>query len=168
MDKKKTPVPAGILLLAMMLVASLFLTLLPKLNLGPDPVEKLALTEVPPWVDVQIIEVDGSSRRGQRLEDAAERVRVRRWGPRTLDVDVVQVLADGAEILSDDPDLTLPHPHAHERAFVLVPWLTADPQARLRGRRVAALVEKLAAAEVEQVRPVGTLAGGPDSGADTR
>ena len=69
MDKKKTPVPAGILLLAMMLVASLFLTLLPKLNLGPDPVEKLALTEVPPWVDVQIIEVDGSSRRGQRLED---------------------------------------------------------------------------------------------------
>lgn len=69
MDKKKTPVPAGILLLAMMLVASLFLTILPKLNLGPDPVEKLALTEVPPWVDVQIIEVDGSSRRGQRLED---------------------------------------------------------------------------------------------------
>lgn len=107
-------------------------------------------------------------RRGQRLEDAAERVRVRRWGPRTLDVDVVQVLADGAEILSDDPELTLPHPHAHERAFVLVPWLAADPQARLRGRRVAALVEKLAAAEVEQVRPVGTLAGGPDSGADTR
>ena len=64
--------------------------------------------------------------------------------------------------------MTLPHPHAHERAFVLVPWLAADPQARLRGRRVAALVEKLAAAEVEQVRPVGTLAGGPDSGADTR
>ena len=36
---------------------------------------------------------------------------------------------DGTPVLSDDPELTLPHPRAHERAFVLVPWLTLDPDA---------------------------------------
>jgi 2-amino-4-hydroxy-6-hydroxymethyldihydropteridine diphosphokinase len=121
---------------------------------------------------VLVVEVAGTPlellRRGQRLEDAAERVRVRRWGPRTLDVDIVQVLADGAETVSDDPELTLPHPRAHERAFVLVPWLAADPAATLRGRRVAALVEKLDAADVAEVRPVGTLTGGPDAGVRAR
>lgn len=71
MKKKKTSVPAGLILLALMLVSSLFLTVLPKLGitLGPSPVEKLALTEIPPWVDVQIIETDGISRRGEKLED---------------------------------------------------------------------------------------------------
>ena len=57
-----------------------------------------------------------------------------RWGPRPLDVDVVW--ADGA-----DPGLVLPHPRAHERAFVLVPWLDIDPDALLPGHgRVAELV----------------------------
>ncbi|RVW06653.1 2-amino-4-hydroxy-6-hydroxymethyldihydropteridine diphosphokinase [Rhodococcus spongiicola] len=66
-------------------------------------------------------------RRGQQLEAAAERVREQRWGPRTLDVDVVT--CDG--ICSDDPELTLPHPRALERAFVLVPWLDVEPDATL-------------------------------------
>ncbi|WP_460490846.1 2-amino-4-hydroxy-6-hydroxymethyldihydropteridine diphosphokinase, partial [Corynebacterium nasicanis] len=86
---------------------------------------------------VLIVEVDQTPlellRRGQRLEEEAERVRVRRWGPRTLDVDVVTVF-DPEEVSSADPVLTLPHPRAHERAFVLVPWLAADPEARLQGR----------------------------------
>jgi 2-amino-4-hydroxy-6-hydroxymethyldihydropteridine diphosphokinase len=57
------------------------------------------------------------------LEAAASRVREVRWGPRTLDVDL---LAVGDE-RSDDPDLTLPHPRAHERRFVLAPWAEVDP-----------------------------------------
>ena len=52
-----------------------------------------------------------------RLETAAARVRDERWGPRTLDVDVLWV--DGVTL--DDPDLVLPHPHMWERRFVVVP-----------------------------------------------
>jgi len=107
---------------------------------------------------VLIVDVDTSPldllRRGQGLEEAADRVRVRRWGPRTLDVDIVQVIRDGEEICSDDPELTLPHPHAHERAFVLVPWLAADPDAVLRGTPVAELVAGLDAGDVAAVREV--------------
>jgi len=71
----------------------------------------------------------GWLRRGQALERAAERVRDRRWGPRTLDVDVVTV--DG--VLSSDPELLLPHPGAHERATVVIPWLDVSPDAVLPG-----------------------------------
>jgi 7,8-dihydro-6-hydroxymethylpterin-pyrophosphokinase len=63
-----------------------------------------------------------------------------RWGPRTLDLDIITV---GAE-RSDDPELTLPHPRAHERAFVLAPWHDADPGAVLPGYGpVAALLDGL-------------------------
>jgi 2-amino-4-hydroxy-6-hydroxymethyldihydropteridine diphosphokinase len=58
------------------------------------------------------------------------RVRGPRWGPRTLDVDVIVY---GTEA-SDDPELTLPHPRAHERAFVLAPWHDVDPGAVVPGR----------------------------------
>lgn len=61
-------------------------------------------------------------------EAAAERVRVQRWGPRSLDVDIVMCVDGDAEVLSDDPELILPHPRAHQRAFVLVPWLDVDPE----------------------------------------
>lgn len=70
-------------------------------------------------------------------ESAAGRVRAVRWGPRTLDVDIITC---GDETYAE-PDLTLPHPRAHERAFVLAPWLDADPAAVLPGRgRVADLL----------------------------
>jgi len=69
----------------------------------------------------------GWLRLGQQLEAAADRVRVQRWGPRSLDVDVVTC----DEIVSDDPELTLPHPRAHQRAFVLVPWLDVAPDGTL-------------------------------------
>ena len=81
-------------------------------------------------------------------ENAAERVRTRRWGPRTLDVDVITV--DG--VRSDDPELTLPHPRAAERAFVLVPWLDVDPDAELPAGPVAELLRALPSAEREGVR----------------
>ena len=64
------------------------------------------------------------------IEAAFDRVRMVRWGPRTLDIDVIDF---GGE-RSDDPGLTLPHPRAHERAFVLGPWRDVDPDAALPGR----------------------------------
>ncbi|MGW7478868.1 2-amino-4-hydroxy-6-hydroxymethyldihydropteridine diphosphokinase [Nonomuraea muscovyensis] len=67
--------------------------------------------------------------RAQSVENAYGRERLERWGPRTLDVDLIMV----GDVVSDDPDLTLPHPRAHERAFVLVPWVEADPEGRLLG-----------------------------------
>jgi 2-amino-4-hydroxy-6-hydroxymethyldihydropteridine diphosphokinase len=57
------------------------------------------------------------------LEADAGRVREVRWGPRTLDVDILAVDDDRW----DQPDLTLPHPRAHERSFVLAPWAEVDP-----------------------------------------
>lgn len=68
---------------------------------------------------------------GQELEAQADRRREQRWGPRTLDVDVISVLRPEGEIVAEDPVLTLPHPRAAERAFVLIPWLDVDPQAVL-------------------------------------
>lgn len=68
-------------------------------------------------------------RRGQELEQRAGRVREQRWGPRTLDVDVVTV--DG--VTSTHPDLLLPHPGTHDRATVLIPWLAIEPDAALPG-----------------------------------
>lgn len=103
---------------------------------------------------VLIVDVDCTPlellRRGQKLEEAAERVRVRHWGPRTLDVDIVQI--DG--VTSDDPELTLPHPYSDQRAFVLVPWLAADPDAELNGTSVRELIEGLDEEEVASVKEV--------------
>ncbi len=58
-----------------------------------------------------------------RLEKQAERVRTVRWGPRTLDVDVLLV----ADLVIDEPDLIVPHPRMEERAFVLAPLADLDP-----------------------------------------
>ncbi|MBF6294342.1 2-amino-4-hydroxy-6-hydroxymethyldihydropteridine diphosphokinase [Nocardia farcinica] len=68
---------------------------------------------------------------GQRLERAAHRTRAVRWGARTLDVDVIWCADTDGPVVSADPELTVPHPRAHERAFVLIPWLEAEPHARL-------------------------------------
>jgi dihydroneopterin aldolase/2-amino-4-hydroxy-6-hydroxymethyldihydropteridine diphosphokinase len=63
----------------------------------------------------------------QRIEAGHGRERTVRWGPRTLDIDVIRY----GDVRSDDPVLELPHPRAQVRAFVLVPWLALDPQAWL-------------------------------------
>ncbi|MFC8127725.1 2-amino-4-hydroxy-6-hydroxymethyldihydropteridine diphosphokinase [Streptomyces sp. NPDC057302] len=78
--------------------------------------------------------------RAHAIEEAFHRVRDERWAARTIDVDIVAY----AEIVSDDPDLTLPHPRAHERAFVLAPWHDVEPEAQLAGRgAVADLLTKI-------------------------
>ena len=83
-----------------------------------------------------------------RLESAAGRVRVEHWGPRTLDVDVLAYDA----LRSDDPQLTLPHPRAHERAFVLLPWLDVDPDAYVEGvGKVADLMATIDASGVRRL-----------------
>ena len=86
----------------------------------------------------------GWLRRGQEIERAAGRVRDVRWGPRTLDVDVVTVDGPDGPVVSDDPELLLPHPGTPERATVLRPWLDVDPDAVLPGHGpVAALLAAL-------------------------
>jgi 2-amino-4-hydroxy-6-hydroxymethyldihydropteridine diphosphokinase len=131
-------------------------------------VARSMLYETPPWGPVEqppylnaIAIVDGPRdaagwlARAHELEQAAGRTREVRWGARTLDVDVVTVTGDGGTpLVSDDADLTLPHPRAHERAFVLVPWAALDPAAELPARgRVADLLAALPAAEVDAVVP---------------
>lgn len=93
----------------------------------------------------QTLDEWGWLRLGQSLESEAERVREVRWGPRTLDVDVVAVFAVGGEpVFSEHPDLLLPHPGAAGRATVLRPWLDVDPDAVLPGTgRVDALLAGL-------------------------
>ncbi|MDQ3402711.1 MAG: 2-amino-4-hydroxy-6-hydroxymethyldihydropteridine diphosphokinase [Actinomycetota bacterium] len=97
-------------------------------------------------VDDDSVDEWGWLRRGHELENTAGRARTRRWGPRTLDVDVVTV--DG--VRSDDPGLLLPHPGTHERASVLVPWLDVDPHAEVPGRGMVA--DLLSTLDVSGVR----------------
>ncbi|MFH8608947.1 2-amino-4-hydroxy-6-hydroxymethyldihydropteridine diphosphokinase [Streptomyces sp. NPDC018029] len=89
--------------------------------------------------------------RAQAVEEAFHRVRDERWGPRTIDVDIVAY----ADVVSDDPALTLPHPRAHERAFVLAPWHDVEPEAQLTGRGPVA--QLLAAVTREGVAPRADL-----------
>lgn len=94
-------------------------------------------------VDSPSVDAWGWLARAHELEQAAGRVREQRWGPRTLDVDVVTV--DG--VTSDHPDLLLPHPGTPTRATVLIPWLAIDPAAEVPGfgpaaALLAALPEK--------------------------
>ena len=129
----------------------------------------------PPWGGVEqdeylnaILVVETTStpmellKRGQALENDAERERTVTWGPRTLDVDIVQcttVADDGTaeEITSGDPVLTLPHPWATSRAFVLVPWLEAEPEAVLLGRGVREWIRDLSPGDIGQLRAVDTF-----------
>src|SRR3954449_9682899 len=129
-------------------------------------IARSTLYETPPWGPVEqppylnaiaIVrgprDAAGWLARAHELEQAAGRTREVRWGARTLDVDVVSVTGDdGVPVLSDDPVLTLPHPRAHERAFVLVPWLTLEPTAVLPGHgRVSDLVAALPPEDVAAV-----------------
>ncbi|WP_018024860.1 2-amino-4-hydroxy-6-hydroxymethyldihydropteridine diphosphokinase [Corynebacterium ulceribovis] len=105
-------------------------------------------------VDVQLSALE-LLRFGQKLEQQADRVREIHWGPRTLDVDIVTAANAKGAIYSSTSELMLPHPHAHQRAFVLVPWLDADPNATLDGASIAELIAGLDAAEVAGVQRSG-------------
>ncbi len=85
--------------------------------------------------------------RALAVEQLAHRTRVGDHDPRTLDIDLIQA----GDETSRTPALTLPHPRAHQRAFVLRPWLDLDPAARLRGRPLG---DWLAEVADQVVRPV--------------
>jgi 2-amino-4-hydroxy-6-hydroxymethyldihydropteridine diphosphokinase len=88
------------------------------------------------------------------IEAAAGRVRLERWGPRTLDVDIIAY----DDVVSSDPVLTLPHPRAHERGFVLVPWAEVAPDATLAGHgRITDLLDTVDRSGVRRMDDV-TLA----------
>lgn len=95
-------------------------------------------------------------RRLHEIEAAHGRTREIRWGARTLDLDLIQFGAPGtgSEVRRDGAELTLPHPRARERGFVLVPWLRADPAARLRvGDDVRPVAELVGEVDTAGVRP---------------
>lgn len=89
----------------------------------------------------------------QQLEADADRVRTERWGPRTLDVDVLLV----GESTVDEPDLTVPHPRMWDRRFVLAPLADLAPE--------LVPVDRLAAAEGDVRRTAIDLSPGPAGGA---
>jgi 2-amino-4-hydroxy-6-hydroxymethyldihydropteridine diphosphokinase len=128
--------------------------------------------ETPPWGDpgqpaylnAVVLAVDPKAAphdwldRSRACEAAAGRVRdpERRFGPRTLDVDVIAVWdADDQPVLSDEPELTLPHPRAHQRAFVLRPWIDIQPYGQLPGHGwlTDLLNDPALAADVAAMRP---------------
>ncbi len=95
-------------------------------------------------------------RRLHGIEARHGRVREVRWGARTLDLDLVQYgrPGDDTEVVSADPALLLPHPRAHERAFVLLPWADVDPGARLRmGPSVVSVRDRLGVVGSSGIRP---------------
>lgn len=143
--------------------------------LGAGVVAVSPVYETPPWGPVPqgdflnaVVIADGGApadwlRLVGQLESQAQRVRQEHWGPRTLDVDVIGCWDGDTEAISDDPDLTLPHPRAHLRAFVLVPWLAADPGAQLTVAGaltpVAELLKALDPDEVAGIRRVPQVLG---------
>lgn len=181
-------------------------------TLGPVVQRVSSVYRTPPWgpvaqddfLNIAVLVGDDATDapgwwlRAQQLEQHAQRRRDIRWGPRTLDVDVVMVWhavdeasgggsgsrdgsggsdsRDGSDdsdgsgergpggrghgpdpdpILSNDPRLTLPHPRAHERGFVLVPWAEVQPDAHLPGHGpVAAL---LGGIDTSRIVRIGSL-----------
>jgi len=95
------------------------------------------------------------------IEQRHGRVRGVRWGPRTLDLDLIQYgdPRAGTEVRREEGGLRLPHPRAAERAFVLVPWHDVDPTASLwTGRDLVALSELLDGLDTTGVRLQGVQA----------
>lgn len=113
-------------------------------GLGDAVVAVSPVYETDPWGEVKqgpflnaVLIADDPScdghawlRRAQEFEQAAGRVRGQRWGPRSLDVDLIACYGE-TEVIAREPNLTLPHPLAHLRAFVMIPWLAIDPDAEL-------------------------------------
>lgn len=146
-------------------------------GLGPAVRSTSSVYRTPPWgpvaqddflniavlVDDPAVDAYGWLDRCHGIEQAAHRERHVRWGPRTLDADVVAVWTGngevlGAAIISDDPALTLPHPRAHERGFVLVPWAEIQAGAILPG--YGRVVDLIAAMDVSAIERVGVLGAG--------
>ena len=139
--------------------------------LGADcgPLDRSAVYETPPWGDLDQpaflnVAARGATtlapltllRRCKEIERQLGRVPARQWGPRTIDVDL---LAYGRISLTT-PELTLPHPRLHERAFVLVPLaeIAADWRHPLLDRTVSDLLAALPTADTAAIKRLGSAA----------
>src|SRR5699024_2682920 len=91
--------------------------------------------------------------RGPALEHAADRVRVRHCGPRTLDVDIVDI----GGFSSNTDVLTVPHTHAAQRAYALTAIISADMHATLDGHPVAGLIGMLPQADIDGIKVLGRI-----------
>jgi 2-amino-4-hydroxy-6-hydroxymethyldihydropteridine diphosphokinase len=112
----------------------------------------VGVEDQPPYLNLVVVVGSDDPERvfgaAQAAEQSQGRLRSTRWGPRTLDVDVIAV----DDLVTDDARLTLPHPRARERAFVLIPWLTLDRSARLPGGPpVRELVAALPSQDVRRI-----------------
>jgi dihydroneopterin aldolase / 2-amino-4-hydroxy-6-hydroxymethyldihydropteridine diphosphokinase len=105
-----------------------------------------------------------------RIEADHGRVRETRWGARSLDCDLIQYgdPGSGSDLVSNDPELMLPHPRAAERAFVLAPWSAVDPEATLRVGEAPVPVRELLERVTSCDSANGADAGNGDNGAGVR
>lgn len=120
-------------------------------GLGTSVVKASNIYETPPWppgeqapmylnavvlVENARVDAHGWLKKAADLEYAAGRTREmgRQYAPRTLDVDILMVWDDsGRPVSLASPELTLPHPRAYVRAFVLLPWLDVQPDGEIPG-----------------------------------
>lgn len=137
-------------------------------QLGTEVRAVSSLYRTPPWGGVEqddflnIVVLCSSSAAGSadphhwllrchELEQTAGRTREVHWGPRTLDADVVAI----DDLQFSDATLTVPHPLAQERAFVLVPWAELDPAAELPGHGpIESLIAALDVSEMVRIGPL--------------
>jgi len=112
------------------------------------------VTDQPPFINCVVqIETERSPHallaRAHEVERALgrDRAQERRWGPRTIDVDLLAY----DDLSLNDADLTLPHPRLFERAFVLIPLTEIVPNRMLAGRRVADAAARIDAAGIEKL-----------------
>lgn len=126
------------------------------------PVEQDDFLNIAVLVDDPATDAAGWLARCHELERAADRRRTLRWGPRTLDADVIVVWRDSraplpsSAVLQEGAVLTLPHPRAHERGFVLVPWAEIEPDATLPGH--GPISDLVAAMDISDIERLGPLA----------
>jgi 2-amino-4-hydroxy-6-hydroxymethyldihydropteridine diphosphokinase len=114
------------------------------------------VADQPPFVNLAVAVETGLTpqellARAQAVELALgrERGKERRWGPRSVDIDLIAY----DDLALDTPDLTLPHPRLFERAFVLVPLAEIAPQRVIAGIKVRDALARVAAEGVERLPP---------------
>lgn len=81
------------------------------------------------------------------IEEALNRVRIIRWGPRTVDVDII--LYDNLQL--DEPLLTIPHPRMKERGFVLIPIQELEPELHIDSVAIQTLINQLPSGGVRKI-----------------
>ena len=114
------------------------------------------VTDQPPFINCAVVAATDLSPqallvRAQSIERdfGRDRARERRWGPRTLDIDLIAY----DNVALNTPELTLPHPHLFERAFVLGPLAEIAPERRIAGIRIKEALAKLDQTGIEKLPP---------------